>query len=525
MRRVRSEDTPPEVQLRKALHAQGVRFRLHCQNLTGRPDIVLPSRKIAIFIDGDLWHGNQWRLRGLRSLEEQFASTANRAYWVAKIRRNQARDVNTTSRLLSEGWNVMRFWESEVKTSLSKCVDTVLRANQQRRERPQVAGHTVAEFFAGIGLMRMGLERAGWSTVYANDNDPKKHQMYLAQFPDSTGLLDPRDVYEVSATDVGQVTLATASFPCNDLSLAGARNGLAGPQSSAFWGFLRIISDMAAPPPLILLENVPGLLTSHKGRDLETILRELNQLGYAVDIFTLDAASFVPQSRRRLFIVAKQEPLGQPGTAALLIADAARPEDVARFIGTHPQIHWSIQTLPPLPGQGPVLSAILEERPDDDGIWWSEERVQYLLSQMSERHSRQVDEVRDGEEWTYFTAFRRVRAGRSMAEIRNDGLAGCLRTPRGGSGRQILVRVGRGTVKARLLSARECARLMGADDFVINVPLNQALFGFGDAVCVPVVKWIAENYLNEWLTRAIHQPWPCVEPACDAGRGKRVAAR
>jgi len=86
-----------------------------------------------------------------------------------------------------------------------------------------------------------------------------------------------------------------------------------------------------------------------------------------------------------------------------------------------------------------------------------------------------------------------------MAELRNDGVAGCLRTPRGGSGRQILVKAGYGKVRVRLLTPRECARLMGADDFVINVPLNQALFGFGDAVCVPVIAWIARNYLNPLL--------------------------
>ena len=83
-----------------------------------------------------------------------------------------------------------------------------------------------------------------------------------------------------------------------------------------------------------------------------------------------------------------------------------------------------------------------------------------------------------------------------MAELRVDGIAGCLRTPRGGSGRQILVKAGFGEFYARLLTPRECARLMGTDDFTISVSLNQALFGFGDAVCVPVVEWIAENYLN-----------------------------
>jgi DNA (cytosine-5)-methyltransferase 1 len=84
-----------------------------------------------------------------------------------------------------------------------------------------------------------------------------------------------------------------------------------------------------------------------------------------------------------------------------------------------------------------------------------------------------------------------------MAELRTDGIAGCLRTPRGGSGRQILFKAGKGHYKVRLLTARECARLQGVpDDYVIDVTLNKALFGFGDAVCVPAVEWIAKHYLT-----------------------------
>ena len=104
---------------------------------------------------------------------------------------------------------------------------------------------------------------------------------------------------------------------------------------------------------------------------------------------------------------------------------------------------------------------------------------------------------------TYATVFRRVRATGSMAELRTDGIAGCLRTPRGGSGRQILFAAGKGRFAVRLLTARECARLMGADDFLLDVPLNQALFGFGDAVCVPAIRWIADNYLTP-LATALH---------------------
>jgi DNA (cytosine-5)-methyltransferase 1 len=116
------------------------------------------------------------------------------------------------------------------------------------------------------------------------------------------------------------------------------------------------------------------------------------------------------------------------------------------------------------------------------------------MGQLSERHAELAKRLIAGKRFHYATAFRRVRQGRSMAELRTDGIAGCLRTPRGGSGRQILFRGGKGTVRVRLLSARECARLQGApDDFRIDVPLNQALFGFGDAVCVPVVEWVIKH--------------------------------
>jgi DNA (cytosine-5)-methyltransferase 1 len=93
-----------------------------------------------------------------------------------------------------------------------------------------------------------------------------------------------------------------------------------------------------------------------------------------------------------------------------------------------------------------------------------------------------------------------------MGELRTDGIAGCLRTPRGGSGRQILFCAGKGQYRVRLLTPRECARLMGADAYRINVPLNQALFGFGDAVCVPAIQWIARHYLNPLLEEMADAP-------------------
>ena len=134
-------------------------------------------------------------------------------------------------------------------------------------------------------------------------------------------------------------------------------------------------------------------------------------------------------------------------------------------------------------------------------MWWDQERVEYLLDQTFDRHRILIENAINNRQVTYFTAFRRIRESQSMAEIRSDGIAGCLRTPKGGSARQILLKVGKGNVKVRLLTGRECARLMGADEYTISGNVNRDLFGFGDAVCVPVVSWIAEHYLNPVLEK------------------------
>ena len=223
----------------------------------------------------------------------------------------------------------------------------------------------------------------------------------------------------------------------------------------------------------------------------------MNRLGYAVDAFIIDAGRFVPQSRQRLFVVgSRTESVSAVNETPSFYESDCRPPALAEFIMWNPDINWRIREMPRLPESKRELADILENLSPNSGTWWSRARCDYLLNQMSAKHRAIADEMMRGTKTTYGTVFRRVRNGKSMAELRTDGIAGCLRTPRGGSGRQILFAAGRGRFAVRLLTARECARLMGADDFKINVPLNQALFGFGDAVCVPVIEWIARQYLN-----------------------------
>lgn len=373
----------------------------------------------------------------------------------------------------------------------------------KRHEKPTAANRIAklerplraAEFFAGIGLVRLALERQDWSVVFANDIEPTKAKMYRDNWPDDDHLL-VGDIHAIDAETVPTVDLFTASFPCNDLSIAGRWDGLAGKESSAFWGLIRILRQMGERrPPLVLLENVVGFLQSNGGKDLETALLALNDLGYSVDAFILNASHWVPQSRARLFVVARQ--VNDSDGIAFAEESETRPAALCRFINAHPNIRWNVRDLPRLPKRRAALKDIVDDLPADDPHWWSTDRAAYFMSQLSPRHEVEAKRMLAGESWSYATAFRRVRYGKSMAELRTDGIAGCLRTPRGGSGRQILLQAGRGEYHVRLLTARECARLQGVpEDYVIDVPLNQALFGFGDAVCVSAVEWIAKHYLT-----------------------------
>jgi DNA (cytosine-5)-methyltransferase 1 len=363
---------------------------------------------------------------------------------------------------------------------------------------------TAADFFAGIGLASLGLTRQQWQVKYAVDHSFSKQQMYEQHFgPDHFHKLE---IEKVSGHDLPRVSLAHASFPCTDISLAGSRGGIDAGESSAFWEFVRILKEMGhndgpGQPPFVLIENVEGLISSGDGNDLRQVLLALNELGYSTDLLLINARHFVPQSRVRLFITGSLaiEPQSQLKIEEQLMKSGdVRNARIRSFIRNHADISWSIRDLPDLPNNKLRLDEII----DNNAEWWPEERTNYLLSQMFDRHKHEIERLKLLKTWSYRTAFRRMRPRdgkkQSTAEMRTDGIAGCLRTPKGGSARQIVLRIGRGQVNARLFNAKETARLMGADDFNLDqeLSLNDALFGFGDAVCVPVMEWILSNYFQ-----------------------------
>jgi DNA (cytosine-5)-methyltransferase 1 len=358
---------------------------------------------------------------------------------------------------------------------------------------------TCAEYFAGIGLVRLGLEQVGWSIVFANDWAHSKFEMYSAHFKDASKHYKVEDIFSICPTDIPNTLLATASFPCIDLSLAGDLEGIDGRHSSAFWGFTKILGGQVNKPKLVMLENVSGWLTSNSGQDFRISIQELNRLGYACDVFAIDAAHFVPQSRPRIFVVGIQKSnVHQDICVFSKRSSSLKTKALEKAVIANLDLRWHFLEVPSLPDKIKAnLSLVIEKISDNDERWWSEDEVERHLKMMSPLNLTYLKQLQDLSKYSYCSMYRRIRGGEQKAELRKDSLAGCLRTARGGSSRQMLVRVGQGTVKMRLMTPREYARLQGvSDDYPLPLQINQALTGFGDAVCVPVIVWIAENILN-----------------------------
>jgi len=356
---------------------------------------------------------------------------------------------------------------------------------------------TFYEFFAGAGLARLGLGE-NWACLWANDNDPKKQDVYTHNFGD--GHFSSDDVARVNASSLPPCTdMAWASFPCTDLSLAGWQRGMLARNSGAFWAFWRIMRDLhdrGERPPLIVIENVVGLLNHDDFRGLCAALSALHMKFGAV---VMDAERFLPQSRPRVFLVAVDAdaqvehlatkiPVDDPWvTKALLVAQARLPKELQRV--------WRWWQLPAPPSRALGLAKIIEDVPEDSNLWNSDEYTQRLLGMMTPKNAAKVAQpLLTGK--AVGTLYRRMRDGVQRAEVRFDDVAGCLRTPRGGSSRQTLVIVTPNRVRSRLLTPREAARLMGVpDSFWLPDSYNDAYLAMGDAVAVPVVAWLSDHLL------------------------------
>jgi DNA (cytosine-5)-methyltransferase 1 len=367
---------------------------------------------------------------------------------------------------------------------------------------------TFYEFFAGGGMARAGLG-SDWQCLFANDFDPKKAESYASNW--GSDHLHVGDVAAVKPADLpGHADLAWASFPCQDLSLAGAYRGLEGSRSGVFWSFWKLMLALkteARAPKIIALENVSGLLTSNGGSDFRILVTALTKAGYRVGAAVIDAVHFVPQSRPRLFILAVEDSVSIPAT---LMGDPTQPwhpdalHNVHKDLSDQAKERWVWWNLPQPSKRKTKFVDLIEQKPT--GVrWHTKEETARLLSMMTPLNRRKVtiaeraSSILDAP--VVGGIYRRTRDGIQRAEVRFDDISGCLRTPGGGSSRQSVIVIERGISRTRLLSPREAARLMGLpENYKLPANYNQAYHLCGDGVAVPAVRFLAHAILTPLLS-------------------------
>lgn len=365
-------------------------------------------------------------------------------------------------------------------------------------------------------MVRAGLG-SGWTCLFANDFDMKKSLTYGRNW--GSGCLKTADICSLSAAELpGHADLAWASFPCQDLSLAGGGAGLRGDRSGTFWPFWDIMKSLIIadrPPTIIVVENVCGAITSHNGKDFAAICTTFSEAGYRYGALVIDAKHFVPQSRPRLFVVGVRAntplPMGlslnEPSdlwhTRALRAAHVALPRKA--------RSSWLWWSLPSTSKRILRFSDLIENVPKGV-IWHTRGQTAALLAMMSDINLAKVEAAKRSARRVVGSVYKRTRhddVGRKVqrAEVRFDDLAGCLRTPAGGSSRQTIIVVENGDVRSRLISPRETARLMGlAENYQLPTNYNEAYHLTGDGVAVPVVRHLAQHVFEPILIPTFEQP-------------------
>ncbi len=369
------------------------------------------------------------------------------------------------------------------------------------------------EFFAGGGMARAGLGD-GWTCLFANDVDPKKGSAYRDNWGDG-GELTVADVNAINGSQLpGRPDLVWGSFPCQDLSLAGVGAGLKGRRSGTFYPFWEVITGLIEDdraPKLIAVENVCGTLTSHGGKDFEAICRTFGESGYRHGALVINADLFVPQSRPRLFVIGVKDdvaidrslvapaPVAPFHTRGLCRAVDALPESVRRQM-----VWWNL----PTPQERAQDFADLVEDQPDSVRWHTPAETRQLLAMMSPVNLAKLDRAKRAGRRMVGGVYRRTRLNHNgakvqRAEVRFDDIAGCLRTPAGGSSRQVILVVDGAKVRSRLISARETARLMGLQDsYVLPRNYNEAYHLTGDGVVVDVVRHLARHIFEPVIGQA-----------------------
>jgi DNA (cytosine-5)-methyltransferase 1 len=343
----------------------------------------------------------------------------------------------------------------------------------------------------------------------ASNRNGGRHQIGIS------GRIESEFAKNVNAKDLpGFVDLVWGSFPCQDLSLAGVGAGLKGERSGTFYPFWDVITGLIADgraPKIIAVENVCGTLTSHGGRDFQAICKTFSDAGYRFGALIINAALFVPQSRPRLFMIGVHKDVEI--NPSLLSPEAIEPfhtrglrkaADGVSASARKNMIWWNVPTPP---HRNTTFADLIEEKPSSID-WHTAAETKQLLAMMSAVNLAKVEAAKRSGRRMVGGVYKRTRFDAKgvkiqRAEVRFDDVAGCLRTPAGGSSRQTIIVVDGNRIRSRLISSRETARLMGLDDdYILPKNYTEAYHLTGDGVAVDVVRHLAHHLFEPLLNRS-----------------------
>jgi DNA (cytosine-5)-methyltransferase 1 len=326
---------------------------------------------------------------------------------------------------------------------------------------PNPAAFRFVDLFAGIGGIRMGLERAGGECVYTVEIDRFARQTYSANFGEPQGS----DIHDVRAADLPRYEVLAAGFPCQPFSIAGVSKKLSLGRlhgfddiksGNLFFEITRLIDEGPLPPPVLFLENVKNLLSHDRGNTFKVISEALEDRGYSLNHKVIDGQRWVPQHRERTYIVGLHRD----------------------WFG---EDRFEFPDLPDLPRR--TLGEILEPEYDP----------KYVLSQHL---------------WDYLQDYARKHKaagnGFGFGLVGPDSVTRTLSARYHKDGSEILVETG--GERPRRLTPRECARLMGfPDTFEIPVSDTQAYRQFGNSVVMPVVAFLGTYLANRYVSRVVSE--------------------
>jgi len=305
MSRIRSKHTGIEKKIFSILDKRGIYYQKHYKRAYGKPDIAVPSIKLAVFLDSDFWHGwyfPQWKYR----LPEK--------YWQDKIERNRERDKKNFSKLRRQGWKVIRLWGHQIKNDPEKCADIIHEAVIKRKKMLQ---HDVISLFSGCGGMDIGIEggfnylgrrypKTGFKVIWANDIDEKACETFNKNFNGTKCICGDIEDINIWNSMPDECEMVIGGFPCQDFSITRAtkRKGIEVKRGKLYQSFVKTVAEKS--PKVFIAENVKGILSANKRKAIKLITKEFAHINGGYNIYC-NLYKFVeygvPQMRERVLII------------------------------------------------------------------------------------------------------------------------------------------------------------------------------------------------------------------------------